>query len=529
MIDSINFIINNVSNLDTKRLCELNIIYYKLRYTKGNNGKTYVVYGDTKQETDPDLISRGIGFKYYNLYFRYLASFNCIVITANTHKVLNKTNILLSDRDKYINNIKYIVETVLGIDYSKLNLHRIDYYVDIEMDYNVMYEYLKLLEKHKSVYQHIKRINEYESSIYLTSMYGEKRINIYDKYKCEKDKYYKAFEKAHKKSEISLADYEMQNTAEYDKYKNIFRIEVQNTKKLIKKEATKLLLKYNENIAPILSHKINKSLYGYWNRESMETYFFNFLRDFLYTSKYYNLNIAKQKIEKAKEYKDSETEELIELTDRIKAELKEFIEAVNKYGISGVTQSKNKNDHPRWCGATINTYTKNLKGIGIDLWLIDINRNVNLKNEINKINKSSYSNNWKSKLKQFVKAVNKYGVAEVTANNNYEVTTDSNYSKHEKWCIATVKKYIKILNAIGINPVTLDNNSKYNSLDSLYNLAKKVANEKYFDTNKLNIPLPAPVQAPKQKSKQTQPKEQEQVHNRRNYNSFFANDTSFKF
>lgn len=221
MIDSINFILNGVKYLDMQKLLGLGIKYYKLKYKKGTNGKIYVKYGDITENTEKEFAVNGIGFSYNNMYFRYLPQFDCIMITANVHKVLGKTDILLSDRDTYISHIDYIVKLLFNVKFSQLELHRIDFCVDLELDYKVMYEYLHLLYKHKAEYQHIKRINNYETSIYITSLYGQKSINIYDKYQCEKDKYIKEYEKYKRKNNISLAEYQETNPADYEKYKNI--------------------------------------------------------------------------------------------------------------------------------------------------------------------------------------------------------------------------------------------------------------------------------------------------------------------
>lgn len=501
MIDSINFILNGVQYLDIARLMALGIDYYPLRYIKGINGKMYVKYGNVTEETDKKFAVSGIGFSYNDMYFRYLPQFDCILITANVHKVLGKVDILLSDRDTYISQIDYIVKLLFNAEFSQLDLHRIDYCVDIEMDCNVMYEYIHQLYKHKAEYQHIKRINNYETSIYITSLYGQKSINIYDKYKCEKDKYIKEYEKYSRKNNISLAEYRVTHPPTYYKYKNIFRIEVQNTKKLIK-EQSKQLKENQENIDLITEYKINKSLYGYWNKESMQEYFFNFLEPFLYKGTYYKLKKAKNKIKNATTYTISDKEETI--SESIKAELKEFVEVVNKYGITNAIHDKDKNTNaiPKWCGATIGQYEDDLEELGIDILRLDTKKRKHLKQEREIIEKSNHSKNWKTKLIEFIVALGKYGITEITAKDNKEITTYGKIAEHKTWCEATVNKYIEILEALEINPVTLDNDSNFDSLDSLYTFAEDTVNKKYFDIDTLEIPVPTsrkdtpPIQPP---------------------------------
>lgn len=530
MLDSINFINYNVEKLDTKRLMDLGIVYHKLQYRNSKYGKAYVYYGNIQDEIDDYLISKGIGFEYKNVHFLYLEKFKCIILIANAHKVLQKSDICLSDRDLYIDKINEIVKQVLNIDFSKLYLYRIDYCVDLELDYETMYEYLYLLNKHKSTYANIKRINEYETSIYLTSKGGQKRINIYDKYKCEKDKYYAKFEK----SGMSLAEYERNNPKYYEYYKNIFRIEVQNTKKLIQSESTKIKNKYdnkekktlrelekelkkreiliakkrdiedlereiveidfmiedfvnknsdkvNEQIEITFNDNLvlNKSLYMYWNKESMKKYFFDFLKNFLYTGIYYKTKDVNKKIK-----------------SNNKKHLQDFVFLVNKYGISNITKSsvQKQCDHSKWCGATVNTYIKNLEKLGIDVIHLDKAQNKQkLKIAKDKINKSRHPKSWKTKLKDFATVVNDYGVADTIASNNKEIGEKSKNSKHHKYSYKTVEHYIEILESLGINPVTLDNNSKFDKLESLHTLIEKVAQEKYFDIDTLEIPIPPPT------------------------------------
>ncbi len=248
MIDSINFIVYGISKIDFQRLINLKIVYRQFEYRKNDFGNYYRKYGSATKLNDPSLVSTGIEFEYNNTLFQHYESFKCIVIIANAHKVLQKTDILLSDRDLYIDLVKKAVAETLGLNYSILQLHRIDYCVDLELDYKTMYEYLHLLDKHKITYEHIKRINEYETSIYLTSKNGQKRINIYDKYECEKSKYYEKYREENVKNGISLAKYKEENPPYYEFYKNIFRIEIQNTKVLIKKESTSIIDKYENDI-----------------------------------------------------------------------------------------------------------------------------------------------------------------------------------------------------------------------------------------------------------------------------------------
>lgn len=605
MIDSINFIVYGIGKLDLSRVVDLGIVYKMFQYRKDAYGNYYRKYGKATNVNDLNLISQGIEFEYNNILFQYYKDFHCIVLIANAHRVLQKTDILLSNRDTYIEKVKQAVAEALNIEYFRLKLHRIDYCVDLETDYKVMYEYLHQLDKHRSSYQYISRINEYETSIYLTSKNGQKKINIYDKYQCERIKYFERYKEEHQKNEISLAQYQEKHSPYYKFYKNVFRIEVQNTKKLIQSESIKIINKYdnrsqtqkevdkllkelnkvhklkarkcklnreserrshmsiyenlnnkyprdllnidiedlerqemtielmiedigeyereqatiikimNEEMAEqeitidlmiegLLEQEeqkicklvemdlndkllLNRDLCAYWNQESMNKHYFEFLKDFLYEGKYYKLRIAEKMIEEAEENTNCE-----------KKHLKEFIRYVNKYGISGVTTSKKENEHQMWCGATVEAYIKELEALGINLLKVSGNPKYNLKEELKILKKSAHTENWKTKLILFLKAVKKYGVANVIAKDNKEIVNNTKYCNHKTWSSATVDNYIKMLSELGINPVTLDNSCEFDSLESLYTLIQENAQAKYFDiTDKELAPPPAPKEETK--------------------------------
>ena len=226
----------------------------------------------------------------------------------------------------------------------------------------------------------------------------------------------------------------------------------------------------------------------------MQKYYFNFLEPFLYKGTYYKLKKAKQMIKKAETIVINDKEESISEND--KNQLKEFIEIVNQYGISNAIESKDtKADTiPKWCGATICQYKNDLVALGINIVKISIRERKHLKKEKEIIEKSNHSKDWKAKLIEFIVAVGKYGITEVTAEKNKEITSYGKIKEHKTWCETTVNKYIGILETLGINPVTLDNDSEFDSLESLYTLAQDTAKEKYFDID--NLEIPTPVVAP---------------------------------
>lgn len=493
MLDSINFRINNIKAIDIQKLLDHNIVYHKFKYKLGRFGKPEMQYGKVK-ENETGIISTGISFEYQSINFQYYDKFQYVVVIANAHKVLGKSDITLSDRDEYISKIRQITNELFGAKYYQDLLYRCDYCVDLEMPKQEIIERIKLLYKHRNEYCKIIRINDYETSIYLTSKGGKKRINIYDKYVCEKQKYYNKFYKEHNKTGITLEKYQETHTPYYEYYKDIFRIEVQNTKKLLQSESMEILKKFNKvdkdgNILgncerklpkdPILANKMQLNLYGYWNIDSMNKYFFGFLKNYLYKGKYYKLKDAKRLIKKSTEF-----------TERQKAELIEFIVAVNKFGISGVTKTNQTNKHQLWNIVTIYKYMQDLNQLGINIYLADSNKAFDLKGAKEIIDKSSHTNDWKEKLYVFLKSVKLYGRNNLKISNNKELTYNNETSRHKYWEKKRVNEYIEMLEKLGINPVTLDNDSNFESLESLYVLAKAKAQNDYFDIENQDIPMP---------------------------------------
>ena len=141
-------------------------MFYYQSFRKINQyGKPDIYYGKV-QENEAGIISTGIEFTYQGILFQHYAEFKCVIVVANAHKVLQKQDILLSDRDTFKEKVESIMKQVINMDFTKPKVHRIDNCVDIEMPQDEINERIRLLYKHKTMYQHIKRLNEYDTSIY---------------------------------------------------------------------------------------------------------------------------------------------------------------------------------------------------------------------------------------------------------------------------------------------------------------------------------------------------------------------------
>lgn len=238
MIDSINFIVRNVENIEFQRFKENHIRYKRFENNINNFG------------------SVGYSFEYKGVEFKYYKSFKIILVIANAHKVLEKRDILLSDLSKYKERLKEIVKTALGTEAIKLELNRIDYCVDLKLD-EKMKIYLELLKFHRPKYKYMRMEKFYSTSKYLKTKNGKNNINIYNRYSCTED----------------------------EEDKGILRIEVQNKKKKIKSEFDK--------------YGIDKDIDNYWTKEAMGEYYFDFLKNYLYIGDYLKKQIAYEKINKS--------------------------------------------------------------------------------------------------------------------------------------------------------------------------------------------------------------------------------------
>lgn len=394
MIDSINFKLENVIRLDYERLVKLGIPFYKFIIRQRADKTTYWDWESSNSQDT--IISEGYYFSYHNVRFTYTILYSTIIIKANAHQILNKMDVLLSDRDIYISKVQDIVDKVLGVNISELDLHRFDPCVDLKFSNKEMNVRLSLLPYYKNKYKYMTQKQSYPRSKHLTSKYGETNINIYDRYTCEKNKYLNK-NNIDINNILDLGEYvsELENQEILlDKYKGIFRIEVQNKKALIKNESDKLASKKDKTAIDMF--RLDKDLYGYWNKESMKEFYFDLLKDYLYVGIHYKLKIAYSIIDNKGK-------------DSYKTKLKDFLFYVNRYGITNVIKSKD------------------------------------------------------------------------------------NKARHKTWSNATVDKYIQMLSDLNINPICLDNDCEFDSLESLYTLAEKVAEEKYFNIDNLEIP-----EAPKQ-------------------------------
>lgn len=288
MIDSINFLIKDVENLDFKHLVELGI-YPKEFKIKKNKFECI-----------------GYTYKYKNILFKYNKNFQTILIITNVHKILQKRDIHINDLSRYKNKIYEIVTEVLNTSNMKLELNRIDYCIDIELDAQLKSRYLFLLNQHKTNYKYMKMKEQYVTSIHKSNKNGQSNLNIYARW----------------------------NYTNKKEDKNTLRIEVQIKRAKIKKE-------FKDN-------GIVKDVDMYWSKDSFYENTIELLKAFLYEGNYCSRKRAKEIIRNCN-YKDVEKKKLLK-----------FLLMTERYGIDDIVTKK------IYCKQTVNKYIEMLNNININ-------------------------------------------------------------------------------------------------------------------------------------------------------------------
>ena len=257
MIDSLNFLVRDVRWIDFKRLNRLGI-YYKKFLNKQKNGYKCLCYS----------------FDYKGIKFIFNIDYQIVIIIANAHIVLNKTDITVKDRIEYELRLQKILQVIFNTKNIKYELNRIDYCIDIKV-YEVIsylegkdvkkfipadndmkiYHYLLWYGLHS--YRYMKQDRVYGTSIYLKTKRGTKNFIIYDRYAKTKN----------------------------EKDKGFYRIEVQLKSKFLKSKFKK--------------EGITKDLDNYWSESAMTDYYFKFLHNFFNEGDYYKLYEGKRLIDKS--------------------------------------------------------------------------------------------------------------------------------------------------------------------------------------------------------------------------------------
>lgn len=249
---------------------------------------------------------------YYNYKNGIKFTYNCkhytLTITTTAEAVLGKIDITLGDYTEYMKRIKKIITEVIGrnIEDNELILKRIDYKVDIKLTDTEMKIFKQLKDKHYYKYKYMSSKTDYETSVHLDNKSGQTNINSYDKYEESQD----------------------------IRYWNIWRIEVQVKKAKLRKN----LIRYG----------IERTLENYWNIDSFNENYFDFLQDYFFLGDYYRLDLARELIRKSPYSKT------------VKVNLCKFVTKINKVGMTCTKEKYNYNY------VTMKKYIDLLNNIGVN-------------------------------------------------------------------------------------------------------------------------------------------------------------------
>lgn len=337
MIDSINQVVENIKYLDRNYLKNmLNIYVNETKDEKGNP----IYY-----------------FNYRDIKFIYHVVGRNLRLETTTHKILEKRDITLSDKEIFENKINGILNNILNtknIKYSTKQT-RNDYYTDVFVGIKTRV-YMEQLKKHSSTFRRMKRKKKFKSSAYLETDTG-RTLNLYDKETCIKDKAQKKIKKIKKKYKHSeqLKNFKIKEIEDYanqqcDLYKGILRLEIQIPKRTLRlyEKTSKKANKNDENVA-IAYRKIDY----YWNKKSMQKHYFDVLRRYLYEGDYYKLSKAINIIQNSN------------MTNKWKEKLICFLGIIKYYGIDIIKRVD------IYSYGTVRVYIEKLGKIGINPITLD--------------------------------------------------------------------------------------------------------------------------------------------------------------
>lgn len=240
--------------------------------------------------------------------FEYNCQFCTLTIKATAEAVLGKIDIKLGDYKEYMKRIKKIVTEVIGRDVkdNELILKRIDYKVDIKLTDSELKVFKQLKDKHYSKYRYMSSKEDYDTSTHLNNKSGQTNLNSYDKYEESQD----------------------------IRYWNVWRVEVQVKMAKLRKN--------------LIRFGIERTLGNYWNIDSFNENYFDFLNGYFFLGDYYRLDLAKELIRKSPYSKT------------VKVNLCKFVTKINKVGMTCTKEKYNYNY------VTMKKYIDLLNNIGVN-------------------------------------------------------------------------------------------------------------------------------------------------------------------
>lgn len=243
---------------------------------------------------------------YKNCELQIYLSSGYILLITNTHNILNKNNICVSDLEEFERRIKAILNEIILDGCYSISVNRLDFYSDVFVQDDLKFKlYRKLLSKHCDNFLYCKTKRKYSSSKHLsTRNSGSRNFNIYDKYEEQKAKGV--------------------NGEQLEKWKNCIRIELQYKKMYFKTQYKKY------GVLPTLDN--------YWNFNSYKSMYLDiFDRYFYYPSRYYKLSLAINIVNSS------------DLSFTLKKNINRFLSVVNLVGMENIKKYYNRLRINKFC------------------------------------------------------------------------------------------------------------------------------------------------------------------------------------
>ena len=99
----------------------------------------------------------GYVFNYKNVSFKYSIRFKYLLVITHVAEILEKDVVTLSDKSEYKNRVLNVLKEILKGKKFSIELHRIDYKVDIKMySQQMLDEYIKQLNKNNEYTDMVK-------------------------------------------------------------------------------------------------------------------------------------------------------------------------------------------------------------------------------------------------------------------------------------------------------------------------------------------------------------------------------------
>lgn len=259
---------------------------------------------------------------YKNISFKYYFNSSVLLLKINVLELMKTDKVCISDLTEFKKKCQQIVYEMINRKYAALNVNRIDYFIDLHLTEKEI-EILEndLLYKHLHKYKYMSIKNIYKHSLAVRTRYGQRNLSVYNK----------------GKERLDNGD-----ITGFEKYNNVYRIESQIKKRLLKKE--------------IKVNGISQDIENWWCKSACIENYIELFQHYLYFGDYWRIDKARQLIHNSN------------LKEIKKNRLCIFLTKINKVGMSEI---KNYYSYK-----TIKDYIKLLDSLNINPLTINIDSEI---------------------------------------------------------------------------------------------------------------------------------------------------------